>query len=301
MKVAFLAVVGFALGMLLAWGERTAPLMSSKQVQSLVQIARALMHPADSVASSDQPLSPPEPPVAQSRPLVAPPKNNSSREAAHLRPAIEPIYLALFGSLDDGKALAVAIEETAELERLLAVSPPDAAGEAAKRVGLLMKAARIETSKVAEAKAQPVSNALGGGAPSMNFFGGVAERRWRANMAALAKRCGSEWRRFIELDASASYSPEFRGAVERLLAERHIRDLERSAKLIEGRVLHAMESGALIEDQSNLVVVFVAGLNNVADDAGARVLGHRSGVYRYKTDGGASRTVERYVFYREAK
>ena len=164
-----------------------------------------------------------------------------------------------------------------------------------------MKAGRLETRKAIESKSQPASNSFGGGEATREFFGGVADQRWRANMTALARKCAPEWRQFVALDATASYAPEFQGAIDRLMAERHVRDLERSAVRIEGKVYQAFAAGALIEDDHAPRLVYVAGLTDVADGGVARVLAHRDGVFRYKTEEGATRTVEKYVFYRDAK
>ena len=302
MKIALLAVLGFALGILVAKVQCGSFSIPTQQIQALIQQAQSIAKAAQSGAGSSQPNAPQSLPGAPPESSVAPPPAPAQRPGAKaLRPAIEPIYRTLFGSLDDAKALAMAVEETAELERLLSVAPRDAAGESARRVGLVMKTARLETRKVIEAKSQPTSNSFGDGEATREFFGGVADQRWRANMATLAKKCASEWQQFVALDAAASYPREFRGAIDRLMAERHVRDLERSAVLIEGKVYQAFAEGALIEDSHAPRLVYIVGFKDVADGGVARVLAHRAGVHRYKTEEGATRTVEKYTFYRDAK
>lgn len=51
-----------------------------------------------------------------------------------LRDAIEPVERVVFGPLNRGKAFAVALEETVELEKLSSQFQADAAGQAARRV-----------------------------------------------------------------------------------------------------------------------------------------------------------------------
>ena len=298
MKIALRAILGFALGILFAKMQSGLFSIPSQQIRTLVQLAQSIVKASQPGA---QPTAKPTQSGVQPEPSAEPPVQAPSTGAKVLRPAIEPIYRALFGSLDDTRAIAMAVEETAELERLLSIAPHDASGDAARRVCVLMKAGRLETRKASESKSQPVSNAFGNGDATREFFGGIFDQRWRASMIALARKCAPEWQQFVALDAGASYPPEFQSAIDRLMAERHVRDLERTAVRIEGRVYQAFAAGALIEDQNAPRLVYVAGLEDVTDGGVARVLAHRAGVFRYKTEEGAARTVEKYVFYRDAK
>lgn len=216
-----------------------------------------------------------------------------------LRKAIEPVYNLLFGPLDNPAAIGVAIEETAELEKLLATVPADAVGAAAKRVGTIMSAARTETIRAMKSNAQPVSTALGGASGSSSFFGGVYEKRWRASMTALAAKAAPEWRRFVETDAAASCPPQLQSAISTLLSARHRRELERTAILIEGRVTSVFKKGALVQMSSKDEIVFVTGLGGVADDSPVRALAHSDGIFQYETDLGAKRTVHQFRFFRD--
>ena len=107
MKIALFAVIGFALGVLVARMQSGSFPIPLRQIQ-------ALMQQAQSIVKAAQPDAPPEP-------SIAPAAQAPGTGAKVLRPAIEPIYRALFGSLDDAKAIAMAVEETAELERLLSI------------------------------------------------------------------------------------------------------------------------------------------------------------------------------------
>lgn len=213
--------------------------------------------------------------------------------------AIEPIYKVLLGPLDDRKAVAVAVEETAELEKLLPGLPSDASGNAARRVLAMMNTACKETARLEKSNTQPTSGAFAGGSESSAFFNSVFEKRWRTNMAALAVKAAPEWKRFAEADAAAPPSPAVQSAISTLLAERHLRDLERTALVIEGDVLQVFKTGALVNAIGRNETVFVAGLAGVVDRARVVVLAHPDGTFQFSSDG-AMKTVHQYRFFRDA-
>lgn len=277
MKLVFCAALGFALGLALAHFE-THPWPDTASVFTPKKNATA------EPAAPSAPVAPRLPPPAR---------------GPTLRTTVEPVYRALF-ALDDLKAFAVAVEESAAMEPLLAGAPRDALGDAARRLGGLLKGVRRETERAHKSLEQPTSTVLGGGGSTADFFDGIYDRRWRAAVAALAKKAAPEWQRLAALDAVAAYPPEFQTAIARLLAERRVRDLERTATLIEGTVAQAFDHGALIRLGEEGGLVFVEGLKNVADDSPARVLAHRDGVFKFKNTLGEQKTVWKLRYYRDA-
>ena len=279
MKLIVLAAIGFGIGFALAHFETHRwPVAPAFSLPAIIEASK------EAVA----PVAP-----AFTRPRQA--------NGPTLRTTMEPVYQALFQSLDDTKAFAIAIEESAAMEPLLMAAPRDPLGETARRVGASMKGVRLETQRAAQLQAQPHSTALGGGQAASNFFGGIYDRRWRASVAALGKKAAPEWQRLIALDADASYTPEFQSAIEKQLAERHIRHLERTAILVVGTVTDSMSKGGLIRVGEDGESVFVAGLPDVADGSAVRVLAHRDGVFKYTNTVRESKTVSKFRYYRNAE
>ena len=217
-----------------------------------------------------------------------------------LRTAIEPIYKVLFGPLDDRKAVTEAVEETAELNKLLPGLPSDAAGNAARSVLAMMNAACKETARMEKSNAQPTSGAFGGGSEASSFFSSVFDKRWRTDMAALAAKAAPEWKRFVDADAAAPPSPSVQSAISTLLAERHLRDMERTALAIEGDVLQVFRTGALVSVIARNETVFITGITGVVDNSHVVVLAHPDGTFQYSSDG-TMKTVRQYRFFRVAE
>ena len=88
-------------------------------------------------------------------------------------------------------------------------------------------------------------------------------------------------------------------AISTLLAERHLRDLERTALLLEGDVLQVFKTGALVNIIGRNETVFVAGLGGVVDNSRVVVLAHPDGTFQYSS-GGTMKTVRQYRFFRDA-
>ena len=279
MKLLFCITIGFGIGVAFAYFEKHRGAgANSLSAPSIVETAKVV------VASARPPFSRP-----------------AQGKGPTLRATIEPVYQALFGSLDDSKAFAVAMEESAAMEPLLAGAPRDHLGESARRVGSLMKGVLLETQRARKAQEQPSSNALGGGGAAAGFFGGIYEKRWRASVAALAKKAGPEWRRLIALDAAAAYPPEFQSAMVKLLAERHIRHLERTATVIVGTITESADNGSMVRVGEDGDSVFVEGLPAAADGAAVRVLAHSDGVFKFTNSQREKKTVWKFRYYRNAQ
>lgn len=281
MKIVLFAALGFAIGIGIASFVRHNP---SFQLQlPTVSIDPAAVSAA--VASAAKSLQPTEP-----RP---------SATAPTLQLAIAPVYEVLFGSPDDAGAVSVAIEETAELEKLLISAPRNEACDAARRVGSVMKAARLETERGMKSSSQNFSSALGGGHETKDFFGGVYEQRWRANMAVLAKKAVPEWQRFVAVEPSISQPAEFQSAIGTLMNERRQRHLVRTAILVIGTVRQSFDDGAIV---SRTVGdnVFIAGLKDVADKEDVQVLVHEAGLFKITNQEGTPMTLRKFRFFRNA-
>ena len=278
MKLLFCIALGFGLGIAFAYFEtHRGAGATALPAPSMIETAKAAAAPARSIFSR-------------------PPKE----KAPTLRMAMEPVYQALFGSLDNTVVFTVGMEESTAMEPLLAATPRDPPGESARRVGSVMKGVLLETQRARKAQAQPSSTMLGGGTAA-GFFGGVYDKRWRANVATLAKRAGPEWQRFIALDAGAAYPPEFQSAIVKLLAERHARHLDRTATLIEGTAVESMGSGSLVRVGEAGDLVFIEGLPEVADDSSVRVLAHRDGVFKFTNSLREKKTVWKFRHHRNAE
>ena len=278
MKFFVLVAVGFVIGFALAHFEKHRwPHAPSFSLPAIIDASKAVVAPAAPA-------------------LNLPPKVNRPT----LRATVGPVYQALFESLDDTKGFAVAIEESVAMEPLLIAAPRDPLGETARRLGVLMKGVRLETQRAAKLQAQPHSTALGGGQSAADFFDGIYDQRWRASIAALGKKAAPEWQRLIILDGDASYPPGFQSAIEKELADRHVRHLERTAILLVGNVTESLSQGALIRVGEDGDSVFVAGFPDVADGSGVRVLAHRDGVFKYTNSLREAKTVWKFRYYRDA-
>ena len=117
MKLLFYIALGFGLGIAFAYFEKhrgagATPLPAP----SMIETAKTAAAPARSIFSR-------------------PPKE----KAPTLRMTMEPVYQALFGSLDNPASFAVGMEESTAMEPLLVGAPRDPLGESARRVGSVMK------------------------------------------------------------------------------------------------------------------------------------------------------------------
>lgn len=214
-----------------------------------------------------------------------------------LRVVMTPAYDVLFGKLDDTSAISKAIEETAELEKLLVAAPRDEMCEAARRVAAVMNAACRETERTLKLNAQPISSALGSGQESQDFFGGLYEGRWRANMTALEKRAAPEWQRFTAIEATVAYPPDLRSSIEKLLAERHQRDLRRTEILMSATVRQVFNDGAIVHRDIG-DNVFLQGLSGFPEGADIRVFVHEDGVFHIKDAEGSPMSLRKFRLFR---
>ncbi len=272
MKWVALVVIGFVLGMAVGHLRQRIPHFELPTMPALASLRSVL-------------------------PGVAPRLGN---ENPTLRSAIEPVYEVLFGSLNDGKAVAVALDETAEIEKMMTRVEANDATEAARRVMAMMKAAVSETGRFSKSAAQPVSDALGGENGASDFFGSVFEKRWRANMGALATKAAPEWQRFVDVDALTPCPEKSQIAIATLLAQRRLRELERTAIRIGGTVVGLLDGGALVELPMNVETIFVSAFPGAELAVQVSVMVHPAGTHQYATPEGAKKTARKYRFYRHS-
>ena len=283
MKVVVFAVLGFAAGMGVA-----------HFVQKNPSFRTALTVPALETSALTKALT-----EAINQAVKSLPQNRQQPALAEptLRVVMTPTYDVLFGKLDDAGAISAAIQETAELERLLVPAPRDEMCDAARRVAAVMKAACLETERTLKLNAQPISKALGGGQESQDFFGGLYEGRWRTNMAALEKRAAPEWQRFTAIEATAAHPPALRSSIEKLLAERHQRHLQRTEILMSATVKQVFKDGAIVHRDLG-DNVFVQGVSGFAEGADIRVFVHEDGIFHIKDAEGSPMTLRKFRLFR---
>ena len=270
MKWVALAVIGFVLGMAVGHLRQRVPHFELPAMPALASLRSVL-------------------------PGVAPRLGN---ENPTLRSAIEPVYEVLFGPLNDGKAVAVAVDETAEIEKMMARVEANGASEAARRVIAMMKAAVSETARFSKSSAQPVAEALGGEAGAADFFGSVFEKRWRTNMGALATNAAPEWRQFVDVDALTPCPEKSQIAIATLLAQRRLRELERTAIRIGGTVVGVLDGGALVELPMNVETIFVSAFPGAEIAVQVSIMVHPAGTHQYSTPEGGKKAVRKYRFFR---
>ena len=279
MKVVVCAVLGFAAGMGVA-----------HLLQKNPSFRIALPTPALELSALTKALTEAINQATKSRPQTGLPEPT-------LRVVMTPAYDVLFGKLDDPTAISSAITETAELEKLLATAPRDEMCDAARRVAAVMNAACRETERTLKLNAQPISRALGGGQESQDFFGGLYEGRWRAHMAALEKQAAPEWQRFTKIEASAAYPPDLRSSIEKLLAERHQRELRRTEIFISATVRQVFNDGAIVHRDIG-DNVFLQGLSGFPEGADIRVFVHEDGIFHIKDAEGSPMTLRKFRLFR---
>ena len=79
-----------------------------------------------------------------------------------------------------------------------------------------------------------------------------------------------------------------------------MRELKRTAILVDGSVSQVLDGGALVSMGSNADMIFVSAITQVVDDSPVRILVHPAGDYQYLTPAGVKKTVRKYRFYRNA-
>ena len=283
MKVIIFAVLGFAAGMGVAHflqknpSFRTALTVPALETSALT---KAFTEAINQAAKS----------ISQTRPQTGLPEPT-------LRVVMTPAYDVLFGKLDDTRAITSAIQETAELEKLLVAAPRDEMCDAARGVAAVMKAACLETERTLKLNARPISKTLGGGQESQDFFGGLHEGRWRENMAVLEKKAALEWQRFTAIEATAAYPPDLRSSIEKLLAERHQRHLQRTEILMNATVKQVFNDGAIVHRDIG-DNVFVQGVSGFPEGTDIRVFVHEDGIFRCTDPEGAPMSLRKFRLFR---
>ena len=283
MKVIIFAVLGFAAGMGVAHFLQKNPSFRPTLPAPALEMSALTKALTDAISKAAKSLP-------QNRPQSGLPEPT-------LRTVMTPTYDVLFGRLDDASAISAAIGETAELEKLLVAAPRDEMCEAARRVAAVMNAASRETERTLKLNSQPISRALGSGQESQDFFGGLYEGRWRANMAVLEKKAAPEWQRFTAIEGTAAYPADLRTSIEKLLAERHQRHLRRTEILMSATVRQVFNDGAIVHRDIG-DNVFLQGLSGFPEGADIRVFVHEDGIFHIKDAEGSPMTLRKFRLFR---
>ena len=206
---------------------------------------------------------------------------------------LKPICDRVFSTSDIREVLGSAIEVN-ECQTFFTQLRQTAAVDAARRVCLLLGSS-VQDARAGAQRWAKGSTALGG---TGREFGAAFSGQWKQPVAARAPLAAEAMRHLESVEATESwhYSEMVQSGIAHLLEVERVQALERSAIAIGGSVAQTFEDGALVSLGNE--AVFVAGLAGVIDHQRVRLLAHRDGIFRYVSVLGATKTVEKYQFYR---